>query len=71
MNHWEGDTFFVQTYRQHQGQEPMVIERAYQQWTADDCLDKSYSRGLTASCSIHDKPPSCCRHKNAFLYKKT
>ena len=25
MNHWEGDTFFVQTYRQHQGQEPMVI----------------------------------------------
>ena len=27
MSHWEGDTFIVQTYRQHQGQELMVIER--------------------------------------------
>jgi hypothetical protein len=27
MKHWEGDTFVVQTYRQRQGQELMVIER--------------------------------------------
>src|SRR5262249_45359273 len=27
MSHWEGDTLIVQTYRQHQGHELMVIER--------------------------------------------
>jgi hypothetical protein len=26
MSHWEGDTLIVQTYRQHQGHELMVIE---------------------------------------------
>lgn len=26
-NHWDGDTFIVQTYRQHLGHELMVIER--------------------------------------------
>ena len=27
MSQWEGDTLVVQTYRQHQGHELMVIER--------------------------------------------
>ena len=27
MNHWDGDTFVVQTYRQYSGHEMMVMER--------------------------------------------
>jgi hypothetical protein len=29
MSHWEGDKLIVQTYRQHQGHELMVIERIH------------------------------------------